>query len=44
MASLAGPERTLGPDELEAAVLADGNGRRTFRRIEPDELAALLAD
>ena len=44
VASLAGPERTLGPDELEAAVLADGNGRRTFRRIEPDELAALLAD
>ncbi len=40
--ALAGPDRTLGPDELEVAVLDRRNGRRTFRRIEDEELAALL--
>jgi proteasome alpha subunit len=41
--ALAGPDRTLAPDDLEVAVLARGNGRRAFRRIEGDALAALLA-
>ncbi len=41
-AALAGPDRTLTPDDLEVAELAQRNGRRAFRRIEGDELAALL--
>lgn len=40
--ALSGPERTLGPAELEVAVLARGNGRRKFRRFEGEELAGLL--
>ena len=40
--ALAGPERTLGPGDLEVAVLSRTNGRRTFRRIANGELAALL--
>jgi proteasome alpha subunit len=40
--ALAGPDRTLAPAELEVAVLSRANGRRAFRRIEDDELAALL--
>jgi proteasome alpha subunit len=42
VAALAGDERSLTPDDLEVAVLSRGNGRRSFRRIEADELAALL--
>ncbi len=42
-AALAGPDRTLGAADLEAAILSRGNGRRTFRRIEEEELAQLLA-
>ncbi len=42
-AALAGPERTLGAGDLEAATLSRGNGRRTFRRIHEAELAELLA-
>ena len=42
VAALAGDDRTLTPDDLEVAVLSRGNGRRSFRRIEADELAALL--
>ena len=41
--ALAGPDRTLGAADLEVAVLAEGNGRRAFRRIVDDELVALLA-
>ena len=41
--ALAGPDRTLAANELEVAVLARSNGRRAFRRIERDELEALLA-
>ena len=41
-AALAGPDRTLGAKELEVAELHRGNGRRSFRRIEGDELSALL--
>jgi proteasome alpha subunit len=40
---LAGPDRTLGVDDLEVAVLSAGNGRRAFRRIEAEELTGLLA-
>jgi proteasome alpha subunit len=40
--ALAGPDRTLGPGDLEVATLSGGNGRRTFRRVEEPELARLL--
>ena len=43
MGALSGPDRTLAMKELEVAELHRGNGRRAFRRIEGDELAALLA-
>jgi proteasome alpha subunit len=41
--ALSGPDRTLAPSDLEVAVLADANGRRSFRRIDDAELATLLA-
>lgn len=41
-AALAGPDRELVADDLEVAVLARGNGRRTFHRIEGDELLGHL--
>ena len=43
-AALSGPDRTLGAAAFEAAVLAEGNGRRTFRRLADVELEQLLAD
>jgi proteasome alpha subunit len=43
VAALAGPDRTLAAGELEVAVLSRANGRRTFRRIDEEELAQLLA-
>ncbi len=43
VAALAGPDRTLGAGDLEVATLSRGNGRRTFRRVEEEELAQLLA-
>ncbi len=43
VAALAGPDRTLAAGDLEVATLSRGNGRRTFRRIEEEELAQLLA-
>jgi proteasome alpha subunit len=42
-AALSGPDRTLGAGDLEVATLSRGNGRRTFRRIEDEEMARLLA-
>ena len=36
------PTGTLGPDDLEVAVLERGNGRRAFRRHRPGELAERL--
>ncbi len=33
-------ERTIGSDEWEAAVLDRGNGRRKFRRLSAEEIAA----
>ena len=44
VAALAGPDRTLGPGDLEVAVLARANGRRAFRRLGPEELAGRLAE
>ncbi len=41
--AIAGEERTLVAEDLEVAVLARGNGRRAFRRIDGDELVELLA-
>ncbi len=43
VAALSGTERTFTSDDLEVAVLAHGPERRTFRRIDGDELAGLLA-
>jgi proteasome alpha subunit len=40
--ALAGPERTLGSNELELAILDRNGPRRTFRRIEDGELDELL--
>ncbi len=40
--ALAGPERVLGADDLEVAVLARSNGRRAFRRLEYGELEEIL--
>ncbi|MEY2459892.1 MAG: proteasome alpha subunit [Acidimicrobiaceae bacterium] len=44
VAALAGEERTLSADDLEVAVLGRTNGRRAFRRIEGDELTALVPE
>jgi len=44
VSALAGPERSLSADDLEAAVLQRANGRRrAFHRIEGEELSGLLA-
>jgi proteasome alpha subunit len=42
VAALAGPDRSLHASDLEAAVLARTDGRRAFRRIEHQDLAAML--
>jgi proteasome alpha subunit len=42
--ALAGPDRALAAGDLEVAVLARSNGRRAFRRIEGDTLAAILPE
>ncbi len=41
--ALAGPDRSLTSEDLEVAELARRNGRRAFRRIEGDDLAALMS-
>jgi proteasome alpha subunit len=43
IAALAGPGRTLGPAELEVAVLTAGADRRSFRRVTNGELEAVLS-
>jgi proteasome alpha subunit len=43
VSALSGPDRTLGPSDLEVAVLARANGRRAFRRVGSDELARHLS-
>lgn len=40
--ALAGEDRVLTADDLEAAVLAHTNGRRAFNRIDRSEIAELL--
>ena len=42
VAALAGPDRSLPASDLEIAVLARGNGRRCFRRLDDDAVGALL--
>ncbi len=42
--ALAGPDRALAADDLEVAILALTNGRRAFRRIEGDELVAMVPE
>ena len=42
VSALAGPDRTLSAESLEAAVLDRGNDRRAFRRLSDDEVAAIL--
>lgn len=44
VAALSGPDRVIAPNELEAAVLARSNGRRSFRRIDHAELVGILPD
>ena len=41
--ALAGTDRSISAQELEVAVLATGNGRRCFVRLEDAETEALLA-
>jgi proteasome alpha subunit len=43
VAGLRGPDSTSGAKDLEVAILARGDGGRTFRRLEPAEVAELLA-
>ena len=43
VAALAGPERSLGADDLEVAMLGRRDGRRAFRRFDQGTLASLLA-
>ncbi len=42
VAVLAGPDRTLKAESLEAAVLDRGNGRRAFRRLSNNEVTNFL--
>jgi proteasome alpha subunit len=42
VAALSGPDRTLSAPDLEVGLLARSNGRRAFRRLEEDEIAAEL--
>ena len=41
--ALAGPDRTLGPGDLEVAMLARSNGRRAFRRLDDNQVAEHLS-
>jgi proteasome alpha subunit len=43
VAALAGPDRELPAGDLEVALLARGNGRRCFQRLDDDRVVALLA-
>jgi proteasome alpha subunit len=42
VSALAGPERTLGSEDLEVALLDRHAGRRTFRRLDAAEITDLL--
>jgi proteasome alpha subunit len=41
-AALRGPDRTLGADDLEVALLSRSNGRRCFKRLTDAEVAEIL--
>ena len=41
--ALSGTERTLTATDLEVAILSRGNGRRCFRRLDDETVAAALA-
>ena len=41
--ALAGPDRALGAESLEAAVLDRSNGRRAFRRLTDEQLTTILS-
>ena len=41
--SLAGPDRSMLAEDLEVAVLDNGNGRRCFYRLDDDQTSSLLA-
>ena len=43
VSALAGPDRTLGVEDLEVAVLARTTGRRAFRRLGVEELGQRLS-
>ena len=43
VAALCGPDRTLGADDTEVAVLSRSNGRRCFRRLDDVEVSGFLA-
>ncbi|MCB1271895.1 MAG: proteasome subunit alpha [Microthrixaceae bacterium] len=43
VSALAGPDRTLGPEELEVALLDRSAERRTFVRLEDAEVASAIA-
>ncbi|MCQ3805714.1 MAG: proteasome subunit alpha [Acidimicrobiaceae bacterium] len=42
VSALSGPDRALGPAELEIAVLQRDTGRRAFRRLDDAEVASLV--
>ena len=42
VSALAGPDRELDPADLEVAILGRNGERRSFRRMEDDEVAAAL--
>ena len=42
VSALEGPKRSLAPQNLEAALLDRGNGRRAFRRLTDADLDAML--
>jgi len=41
--ALSGPDRSLTADDLEVAILSRSNGRRCFRRLSDEAVAAALA-
>jgi len=44
VAALAGPDRRLAAADLEVALLARTNGRRTFRRLEEEEVVTIVGN
>lgn len=44
VAALTGPDRRVSARDLETAILARGNGRRSFSRLRPADVADALGD